>query len=112
MQGYGNVNTCVFSSLKKGATCQNGCGRKLAMNFRTHPTSECGRQKPGDALEKFLASYGITKEWYVEFKKEHGLPPTCNCDARQEWLNKTSDAHPSIANIGVKLLSFLTRKTP
>lgn len=66
----------------------------------------------GDALEELLTSYGITKEWYVEFKKEHGLPPACNCEARQEWLNKTSDAHPTIANIGVKLLSFLTRKTP
>lgn len=73
----------------------------------------CGKPQPiGDALEEFLTSYGITKEWYVEFKKEHGLPPTCNCDARQEWLNKTSDAHPTIANIGVELLSFLTRKTP
>lgn len=64
----------------------------------------------GDALEDFLASHGITKEWYAEFKREHGLPPACGCSARQEWLNKTSDAHPTVANIGVKLLSFFTRK--
>jgi len=66
----------------------------------------------GDAIESFLTSHGVTKEWYIEFKKEHGLPPTCNCDARQEWLNETSGAHPTIANIGVKLLAALTRKKP
>jgi hypothetical protein len=64
----------------------------------------------GDALEDFLTSYGLTKEWYIGFKKEHGLPPNCSCEARQEWLNKTADAHPTIANIGVKLLNALTRK--
>jgi hypothetical protein len=71
----------------------------------------CGKPQPiGDALEEFLTGYGITKEWYSEFKEKYGLPPNCDCDARQEWLNKTSDAHPTIANIGVKLLTALTRK--
>jgi len=64
----------------------------------------------GDALEDFLTSYGITKEWYVEFKEKHGLPPTCNCDARQEWLNKTAAAHPVISDIGTKLLAAITRR--
>lgn len=67
--------------------------------------------QPGDALEELLTSYGITKEWWNGFLKEHGLPP-CNCTANQEWLNKTADAHPTIANIGVKLLTALTRKKP
>lgn len=82
------------------------------MDFQRHPLCECrAKTAPaGDALEELLTSYGVTKEWYVRFKEEHGLPPTCNCEARQEWLNKTSAAHPTIANIGVKLLSFLTRK--
>lgn len=70
-----------------------------------------GTAKPGDALEELLTSYGITKEWYIGFKEQFGLPPTCNCAARQEWLNRTADAHPTIANIGVKLLNALTRKT-
>lgn len=68
------------------------------------------KQPAGDALEELLASYGITKEWYQGFKKEHGLPPVCNCEARQEWLNKVSAAHPQIANIGVKILNALKRK--
>ena len=101
---------CKFESLAKGSACKNNCGRVLKMNFSIHPTAVCGAFRSGDALEELLASYGITKEWYSGFKEEFGLPPTCNCDARQEWLNKTSDAHPTIANIGVKVLSFLTRK--
>lgn len=64
----------------------------------------------GDALENFLESHGITKEWYREFKDKFGLPPTCNCNSRQEWLNMTSEAHPQIANIGVKILNALKRK--
>lgn len=81
------------------------------MDFQLHPVRECGRQpKTGDALEELLTSYGITQEWYKGFKKQYGLPPTCDCDARKEWLNKTADAHPTIANIGVKLLDALKRK--
>lgn len=66
--------------------------------------------RPGDALEELLTSYGITKEWWNEFLKEHGLPP-CNCDANQKWLNQASAAHPTIAHFGVKLLTALKRKT-
>ena len=64
----------------------------------------------GDALEDLLTSYGITKEWYQSFKKEHGLPPICNCEARKEWMNKVSAAHPKIANLGVKIFDALKRK--
>lgn len=66
--------------------------------------------KPGDALEEFLSSYGITKEWWSEFLDKHGLPP-CHCAENQEWLNEASAAHPTIARFGVKLLAALKRKT-
>lgn len=101
---------CKFDSLTKGSACKSGCGRVLKMNFSTHPAAVCGRLQPGDALESLLTSYGITKEWYSGFKEKFGLPPTCDCDDRKEWLNKTADAHPTIANIGVKLLNALKRK--
>jgi len=42
----------------------------------------------GDRLEQWLTKHGITKERYVEVKKLFGLPPTCGCAKRQEWLNK------------------------
>lgn len=121
---------CVFTTGAKGSLCQRGCGRALAVNFRDPPLAYCTVSLPGDveqsdsdesllheaqlgdALESFLTSHGITKEWYIDFKKEHGLPPTCDCDARQEWLNKTAAAHPTIANIGVQLLAAITRKKP
>jgi hypothetical protein len=85
----------------------------LSMDFRSHPSAACGigDAKPaGDALEELLTSYGFTKEWLVEVKEKFGLPPTCNCEARQKWINKVSAAHPTIANVGVKLLNALTRK--
>ena len=51
----------------------------------------CGSDKVvrlGDKIEAVLTQHGITKDAWREWKKEHGLPPTCNCDGRQAWLNK------------------------
>ena len=45
----------------------------------------------GDLAEHLLASLGVTKEKYLAVKQACGLPPTCNCDARKEWLNRVSD---------------------
>ena len=42
----------------------------------------------GDSLERALKTLGITQDRYVEVKEMFGLPPTCNCNARREWLNK------------------------
>jgi hypothetical protein len=64
----------------------------------------------GDAVEEFLTSYGVTKEWWKEYKAKHGLPPTCGCDRRREYLNELSKAHPSLASIGVKFIAALKRK--
>lgn len=50
----------------------------------------------GDNLKRWLTSWGITKERYVEVKELFGLPPTCNCDSRAEWLNRLG-AHFGIA---------------
>jgi len=89
------------------------CGYKLKKTYSETPRRNCrGPEtiKAGDALEELLSSYGLTKEWYQGFKKEHGLPPTCNCTEKQIWLNKVSAAHPQIASIGVKLLAALKRK--
>jgi hypothetical protein len=42
----------------------------------------------GDNVERMLKTLGITAERYIEVKKRFGLPPTCNCAGRREWLNK------------------------
>jgi hypothetical protein len=42
----------------------------------------------GDNVERMLKTLGITPERYVEVKKLFGLPPTCGCAKRREWLNK------------------------
>ena len=64
----------------------------------------------GDALEDFLTSYGITKEWWTDYKAKHGLPPTCGCDSRREYLNDLAKAHPNLAKYGVMVFRALTRK--
>lgn len=66
--------------------------------------------KAGDALEDLLESYGVTKEWWKEYKAKHGLPPTCGCDRRREYLNELSKAHPTLAKYGVMVFRALTRK--
>lgn len=107
-----SLHNCLFEKLEAGTACVN-CGYQLKKTYSETPRRNCrGPEtvKAGDALEELLTSYGITKEWYQGFKKEHGLPPICNCEARQEWLNKVSAAHPQIANIGVKILNALKRK--
>ena len=42
----------------------------------------------GDWVETQLTRIGLTKEKWVEIKAEHGLPPTCECEERQQWLNE------------------------
>jgi hypothetical protein len=42
----------------------------------------------GNRLESLFSSVGITKERVAEAKAALGLPPSCNCPARQEWINK------------------------
>ncbi len=53
----------------------------------------------GDAFAIFLASYNINKTG------------ECGCDDRRQKFNQFGNSHPTIAAIGVKLLTALTRKT-
>jgi hypothetical protein len=104
---------CQFNSLAKGAECLQGCGRVLKMDFSTMPVVYCpAASSAGDALEELLTSYGITKEWWTEYKSQHGLPPNCGCDSRREYLNDLSKAHPNLAKYGVMAFRALTRKKP
>lgn len=66
--------------------------------------------KAGDAIEELLTSYGITKEWYQGFKKEHGLPPTCNCEARKKWISEFASKYPAIESMATKLMAALARR--
>ncbi len=45
----------------------------------------------GGRLERLLSSLGITTDRYIQVKELFGLPPTCNCGKRKEWLNRVSD---------------------
>lgn len=42
----------------------------------------------GDKVTVFLKGLGVTEESYKAIKQKFGLPPTCGCSQRREWLNK------------------------
>jgi hypothetical protein len=70
--------------------CQHRSNYFKAWEKGEGPGQNLPRRKPGlgDRLEGWLIKHGITKEWYIEIKVKFGLPPTCNCCARREWLNR------------------------
>ena len=45
----------------------------------------------GDHVGRLLSSVGVTEDRYKAAKQAFGLPPTCSCAARREWLNKVSE---------------------
>lgn len=44
--------------------------------------------EPGTELQGWLASVGITQEFYNSLKASIGLPPDCSCAARAAWMNR------------------------
>jgi len=58
----------------------------------------------GDIVESALSSIGITQAAWVEWKKEHGLPPTCSCSARKEWLNRFGERFGKAAKAAASIL--------
>jgi hypothetical protein len=42
----------------------------------------------GNYAETLLSSIGVTPDRYKEAKRLFGLPPTCHCEQRKEWLNR------------------------
>lgn len=105
--------TCEWLTLTAGSLCVH-CGNELPRDYEEPPVAECGRKRLGlksktrrvriphtppvpvtefglgDRVESLLASVGITKDRWLEAKKIVGLPPTCGCQSRQEYLNKVS----------------------
>ena len=91
------------------------CGWQEESNSPSYGSHKCRTETvsaAGDALEQLLTSHGITKEWWTEYKSKHGLPPTCGCDSRRDYLNKLSQAHPNLAKYGVMVFRALSRKKP
>jgi hypothetical protein len=85
---------CEWPTLTAGTPC-NACGNLLPRDYDEPPVHVCpgAKSEPGlgDAVESLLASIGITKDRYAQAKELFGLPATCSCDARREWLNRVSD---------------------
>jgi hypothetical protein len=58
----------------------------------------------GDWLESKLSAIGITKDRYTAFKQQFGMPPTCDCDKRREWLNQFGESFGAEASAALKKL--------
>ena len=102
---------CVWRDVGDG-TCQSCCGYVARSNDPTTCFAECRQKTPsisqapvvrlGDRIESALESFGVTKERYAAAKQAIGLPATCNCAARRDWLNRL-DAE---LGLGEKLAAF------
>jgi hypothetical protein len=69
-----------------------------------------GDVRLGDELKETLESYGVTIEWCEGLLEAIGLPPSCDCPERQEWLNEASKRHPVKAKLGVGFLRLIRRR--
>ena len=78
------------------------CGWHTTTEGNDEITHEC--QQPerisrlGDRVEAALGKAGITQERWKAFKKQFGLPATCNCTARKEYLNRMGDEFGEAVN--------------
>ena len=76
----------------RGTTHCDLCGKPIHAGYRRKCIGILeSPQKLGDWMEARLTSLGITKERYVAIKESIGLPPTCNCAARQEYMNRVGE---------------------
>lgn len=75
--------------------CRNKAEYRTAWNEGRGVGQESSMQTPspeqsglGDKIASWLSAVGVTEENYVAIKEMFGLPPTCNCAGRKEWLNR------------------------
>lgn len=87
------------------------CGHRVPDELAGRPmVRECDLMALGDDLERWLTSYGVTKERYVAVKQSLGLPPTCNCEARKEWLNRASRIlHAKVQDLAAAVEHYYSR---
>ena len=93
---------CEWLGLNKGCRCRNCTQGPLKRDYDKPPVRECKAATPvsvpreshprlGDLIESALTIIGITQDRYKEVKQLFGLPPTCGCDKRKEYLNRVSE---------------------
>ena len=84
---------CERHALWKSAQARKLCevdeGQRASWDLTTN---ERQSGLVGTRLAQTLESIGITKDKYVAVKLQFGMPPSCNCNERKNWLNKVSAA--------------------
>lgn len=100
----GVVRVVRFADLKNPCRCPiqaiaeveceddpQGESQERAVARKAAVAAKANRPGLGDRVESALHSVGVTKERWAAFKGAMGLPATCNCEARQQYLNKLGD---------------------
>lgn len=87
------------------------CGHRVPDEFADRPmVRQCDLMAFGDDLENWLASLGITKERWGAAKQALGLPPTCSCEARKQWLNRASSIlHAKVQDLARAVQDYYSR---
>ena len=107
--------SCEWLCLQKGCRCRNCTQGPLKRDYDKSPVRECkaagsasvpreSHPGLGDRVESALSKIGITQEAWVAWKQEHGLPPTCGCAARKEWLNRFGERFGKAAKAAASIL--------
>ncbi len=78
----------TFPDGSKATLPHVGLGNDSPLTLVTYKRTVLRKEGWGDKLENQLTAIGVTKDWYKGVKEKFGLPPTCNCDRRKEWLNR------------------------
>lgn len=80
---------CSRHALYKGAGEVELCKRDQVTRAYLDKTAEDRRNElVGTRLANMLKAAGITRERYGAVKQWLGLPPTCDCAEREEWMNR------------------------
>lgn len=73
---------CLFRRRDNGywVCARRRCRYLFPRQCERPPWRICNGTGPGSLLAQLLALFGITKNSYIEFKRELGLSPACDCD--------------------------------
>lgn len=91
----------------EGVTLCHSCPDNPQLNNTVYLTDTIAANQHsglGDRIESALTAAGITKERWKAFKGAMGLPRTCNCDARKEYINKLGEQLGEAAKSAVDAL--------
>lgn len=107
------IRTCKAGSRPQKWSAGYSAAPPLRITFRGTPKpaelDEKQEKYLGDYTKKVLDTIHAKKH-YIAIKKRLGFAPTCNCDARQRWLNDADKLARELSRRGVDRLKDWLRR--